>query len=278
MDAKILIDEIYKKYEYDREKGLLIHRKTHGRGKEGSPAGTVNASGYRYISLMGKSYTIGPLVWLLETGEMPTHNISFIDGNPNNTSFENLRRAGAFAGQVEVGVRGTKTLPSRERLEQIFQYSDGLGGLINKIDRGAAKAGGRAGCLSVRGYIQVSVDGRPYTEHRLVWWMVKGEDCEILDHVDRDKTNNKVENLRPATKAQNAANNQHNGGKLGIPGVRILKSREKNKRPYAAYLSHQGKQDHLGYYATIEEAFEVHKAAHLARYGAHSKYTDVTLA
>ena len=192
--------------------------------------------------------------------------------------FENLRLAGAFVAEVTAGSTGTKGLPSRQRLEQLFEYSSQLQGLVNKTERGAAKKGGRAGGLSVRGYVQIGVDGRRYAEHRLVWWLVKGEDCEVLDHIDRNKANNRVENLRPATKAQNAANNSHAGGTLGIPGVRILRGRAGHKKPYAAYLSHQGRQDHLGYYATAEEAFEAHKAAHLARYGAHSKYAQGAIA
>lgn len=276
MDAKTLIDEINLKFSYDKDKGLLTHLKAHARAKKGTVAGTVNKNGHRYIRLSDKPYTLGQIVWLLETGEIPKHSVYLKDGNPSNTHFSNLRLAGAEARKVTLSTNGTKLLPNKERLEQLFEYSEEVGGLVNKINRNKVKKGVRAGCLMKRGYILVTVDSVKYTEHRLVWWMLKGWDCPKLDHIDRCKTNNRVENLRPVTVSQNLANSTDRRSKLGIPGVRILRGRAGHRKPYAAYLSHQGKQDHLGYYATPEEAFEVHKAAHIARYGEYSKYHIAT--
>jgi len=267
-----LIAEINKKYHYDRVNGVLLHRMAGPKYKAGDVAGVTNKNGHRYISVYGKPMTQLRVIWLLETGETPSAPLRVKDGNPSNTRFSNLMLSKAYAKTVSVGACRSKTLPSRERLEQLFEYSEAEGGLWNKIRRGKAVVGTRSGVLSKRGYIQVSVDGVKYTEHRLVWWMLTGQDAYALDHIDRNKTNNRADNLRPASQSQNLANTSQRQSKLGIPGVRILRGRDNNKRPYQAYLSYQGRQNHLGYFATSEEAFEVHKKAHIARYGEFSKY------
>ncbi len=276
MDAKTLIDCINEAYIYDSQRGLLIHRNGHARAKAGSVAGSLNKNGHRYIRVKGVAHTLGRIVWLLETRELPESQVWMRDGNPMNTHFSNLRLSGQAPKDAKVGENGTKSLPPRDRLHQIFEYSEGEGGLINRIKRGTAVKGRRAGVIAGHGYRLITVDNVRYTEHRLVWWMLTGEDPSVLDHIDRCRDNNRIENLRPATRSQNSANSPNRVSQLGIPGVRILRGREGNKRPYAAYLSHQGKQDHLGYYATPEEAFEVHKAAHIARYGEYSKYHIAT--
>lgn len=267
-----LISDANKKYFYDKERGVLIHRLSGPKYKAGDVAGTAKKSGHRYIRIKGRPITQMRVIWLLETGELPDVPVRVKDGDPNNTRFSNLMLSKEYAKTVTIGEFRSKTLPSRERLEQLFEYSEAEGGLWNKIRRGKAVVGTRSGVLSKRGYIQVSVDGVKYTEHRLVWWMLTGQDAYALDHIDRNKTNNRADNLRPASQSQNLANTADRSSKLGIPGVRILKGRDSNKRPYQAYLSHQGKQDHLGYFATSDEAFEAHKKAHLARYGEFSKY------
>lgn len=267
-----LIAEINKKYHYDRVNGVLLHRMAGPKYKAGDVAGVTNKNGHRYISVYGKPMTQLRVIWLLETGETPSAPLRVKDGNPSNTRFSNLMLSKAYAKTVSVGACRSKTLPSRERLEQLFEYSESIGGLVNKIKRVVAAVGSRSGVISGTGYIQVNVDGVKYLEHRLVWWMLTGQDAPMLDHIDRNKINNRIGNLRPASMSQNLANTADRSSKLGIPGVRILKGRDSNKRPYQAYLSHQGKQDHLGYFATSDEAFEAHKKAHLARYGEFSKY------
>jgi hypothetical protein len=67
--------------------------------------------------------------------------------------------------------------------------------------------GQRAGCLGLKGYRYIKLDGKSYQEHRLLWLYVYGEWPKgDLDFVDRDPTNIRIENLREATKSQNGGN------------------------------------------------------------------------
>lgn len=132
----------------------------------------------------------------------------------------------------------------------IFEYSDGW--LIWKISPSSRiKEGTVAGNRTGPGYWQVCFKGKFYKIHRIVWEMFYGtipDDLEI-DHRDRDKDNNKIENLRIATRSLNG----HNRGvqcnnKLGVAGV----SQSGNK--YVAYIRKDGKTVNLGSYNSIEEA------------------------
>ena len=74
------------------------------------------------------------------------------------------------------------------------------------------------------GYIQVSLDGRVYPAHHLVWFMHTGKwPKHELDHRDLDKANNRHDNLRPATRKQNASNCKvRSHSKSGMKGVYVM--------------------------------------------------------
>jgi hypothetical protein len=94
-----------------------------------------------------------------------------------------------------------------ERLKALFYYKDGK--LFNKVSRGSAKKDTEAGYIAEDGYRRVRVDGRYYYVHRLIWQMMtnKGipEDL-FIDHIDTNRLNNHIENLRLATSLENQYN------------------------------------------------------------------------
>src|SRR5882672_10833409 len=115
-----------------------------------------------------------------------------------------------------------RSLPSYERVRELFNYDPKEGKLRWRVDRIQMKAGDIAG--SVRrghGYIQVSVDGVIYRAHRIIWlWMTGEPPAERLDHKDLACAENSWANLRQATLSQNAANSlAHFDSMSGIKGV-----------------------------------------------------------
>lgn len=100
-----------------------------------------------------------------------------------------------------------KALPSKSYLNSIFRYEDGK--LYWTVDRHPAIAAGRlAGKKTNIGYRKIMVDGVFYSEHRIIYKMMNDsfDESKFIDHIDCDKTNNRIENLRLADKYQNMHN------------------------------------------------------------------------
>ena len=81
----------------------------------------------------------------------------------------------------------------------------------NKSSSGRARssvyAGKQCGCLSKRGYIQVRMGKEKFMAHRIIWAMTYGSwPIGGIDHIDGDKTNNRIENLRDTTQFENSKN------------------------------------------------------------------------
>ena len=110
-----------------------------------------------------------------------------------------------------------------------------------------------------RSYIQISVRGRMYWAHRLAWLHYHGEwPSRGLDHKDTDGTNNRIDNLRCATQAQNVANSRlRRTSRTGLKGVSWNTARQK----FVAQIKANGQYRGLGYFDTPEEAHAAYVSA-----------------
>jgi hypothetical protein len=125
-------------------------------------------------------------------------------------------------------------------LHELFYYSDGL--LYRRVSsRGKAKAGDVVGTIGGGGYLRVNVDGKLYNVHRLIYLMFHGELPNLIDHIDGNQLNNRIENLRAATKSQNAYNTRmfvsNTSGAKGVhwdkrSGKWMVRVRHNNERMY----------------------------------------------
>ncbi len=95
---------------------------------------------------------------------------------------------------------------------KLFRYEEGH--LYNKVSRGnKAIVGSRSGTMTLDGYIQVGIKGKIYKTHRIIYEMLKGEIPKGLeiDHINRIRDDNRIENLRLVTRQQNQWNNNAKG-------------------------------------------------------------------
>ena len=123
-------------------------------------------------------------------------------------------------------------------------------------------AGKQAGspCQS-HGYRAVSINHVHYLMHRLAWLYVHGEwPAETIDHINRDRLDNRISNLRLATPSQQMSNHPPKNNITGLPGVTFHKGKKAKKR-YSAKISVNRTTHSLGYFETPEEAHEVYKKA-----------------
>lgn len=118
----------------------------------------------------------------------------------------------------------------------------------------SVKRGDMAGSLSSQGYFQLAIMGKKYKAHRVIWALTYNEWPLLhLDHINGVKTDNKIENLREATVAQNLANIKKTKGASRYKGV----CWNKGKGKWMAQISQRSKQKYLG-------LFESENAAALA--------------
>lgn len=103
---------------------------------------------------------------------------------------------------------------TQERLKELFEYEEATGRL-RRIKNLRELSGGGKGAVGTypshvnnTGYLQVRIDRKPYLVHRLVYLYHTGELPELLDHINMDKLDNRITNLREANKSQNAQNSK----------------------------------------------------------------------
>lgn len=130
---------------------------------------------------------------------------------------------------------------------ELFEYKNGQ--LFWKQSRGNAKAGSVAGYVQSNGRRYIRVNKKLMLEHRIIWAMHYGDCPEFLDHIDGNPLNNHIENLRPATKQQNAQNRKVRcTNQLKTKGVQVRGSK------FAAYIWVDKQQKYLGTFETLDEA------------------------
>jgi HNH endonuclease len=108
--------------------------------------------------------------------------------------------------------------------EAFFTYDPATGELRWLVDRpfGSARAGDLAGGPGHHGYLTVGVEGRRYYVHRIAWKMMNGPipATHCIDHIDGDRSNNRLANLRLATLTDNQRNARlPRNNRSGLPGV-----------------------------------------------------------
>lgn len=156
-------------------------------------------------------------------------------------------------------------LASRERFSELFSYDEESGRLANRTTRNnRSKAGDGAGCFNRDGYMQVSVDGRVYLHHRLIWLLVTGYwPTDDIDHINGQRSDNRWANLREATRKQNIQNTAKRPNKTGHPGVHYSKAYPGHGIParYVAQIRIAGRKVHLGRFETAEAAGAAYEIA-----------------
>ena len=130
-----------------------------------------------------------------------------------------------------------------QKLSKTFYYKDGKllyrGGPYQKADT-------ECGWVNWSGYHLVSFERKHYKTHRLIFAMHHGYLPKLIDHIDRNKLNNKIENLKDSSKSENALNSKRSEE----GGVSWVESRKK----WRAYIKRNYKQIFLGYYSIKDHA------------------------
>lgn len=145
-----------------------------------------------------------------------------------------------------------------DRIKRLLTYDPETGVFTRLVSIKGRKAGDIAGCLSDRGYVNIIVDGVRLKGHRLAWAFIHGFYPEFeIDHKDRNRANNAINNLRPATRSQQIVNRDTSARNTsGAKGVYMLPSGR-----WRARICKGRNYIHLGYFDSMIEAEAVYKKA-----------------
>lgn len=119
------------------------------------------------------------------------------------------------------------------------------------------------------GHLKTQIGTKQYVLHRLAWLYEQGEwPVGIIDHIDHNRKNNAIENLRDVSIKENSKNQRiGKNNKSGVTGV--FWNAGKNK--WQACIKVDGKNKHLGYFVNIEDAVGVRRTANKT-YGFHKNH------
>lgn len=179
---------------------------------------------------------------------------------PLRKKFKLKAKAERLSAVVRADKTASKTGLSLSRLRELLDYNRHTGEWTWLVDRnGQVKAGDQAGTLNPDGYVQIRVDRKLYMAHVLAWFYSFGQwPKNQIDHADRTRSHNWLNNLRQATGVQNLGNSEkrkHNTS--GFKGV------YRDGKKWCAEIAHIK----LGRFDTPEAASAAYAEAAKTRYG-----------
>lgn len=114
------------------------------------------------------------------------------------------------------------------------------------------------------GYRKIVLYSRKYFAHRLAWIYVYGVAPDKIDHIDGDRDNNRIANLRACTNSQNSANSRiRSDNSSGLKGV----SWDCTKKKWVAQIRCHGKSFHLGRFKSKIDASVAYSSAAVRFFG-----------
>ena len=151
---------------------------------------------------------------------------------------------------------------TQKQLKGVLNYDQDTGKFTwLKTMNGFVKAGSLAGTTDSHGYTQIQVCKRLYLAHRLAWLYIYGKmPVLMIDHINGDRKDNRLANLREATNGQNRANS---APKHTHKGVRWCET----KRKWIAQITANKKSIHLGTFANESDAEKAYSAAAKHHFG-----------
>lgn len=165
--------------------------------------------------------------------------------------------------------RPPRPLPHLDSLRETFSYGAYTGDITSRVTRTSRKKGECADCIVGR-YKMVYINGGHYYSHRVAWALFFGmEPGGFIDHIDGDRLNNRISNLRVTTHPMNMCNRP--APKHNTSGVKGVHHRRDNGK-WRVTINVNRKHISLGEFTSLEEAKSVIGEARHRLHGKFAKY------
>lgn len=165
----------------------------------------------------------------------------------------------------------SKLIVTQTYLRSLFDYVESTGQLTWKLRRGSrAAAGNIAGTLKPNGYIAIHLNGQNFYAHRLIWMWAYGVWPDTVDHINHDKQDNRLSNLRSITISENGHNQKlGNRNRSGFIGVSWNAARNN----WFSHICVAKQRRYLGSFPTAQDASAAYQAAKLIYHPTSPKQT-----
>lgn len=133
--------------------------------------------------------------------------------------------------------------------------------------------GREAGYINYYGYRVISVNGKRYLAHHLVWFLEFNRfPINQLDHINHNRSDNRIDNLREVSNQENNQNcSRKITNKSGYTGI----SWDKVNNKWRSSIFYNGKSYNLGRYNLLEDAINARKLANI-KFGFHENHGKET--
>lgn len=178
--------------------------------------------------------------------------------------YKPMRQGGfEYLGDYEMSINNCKAfsmnpipMPPKEIILYFLKYNKQKGELTwNKVQEIRPPQRGQLAGTNLKGYRRLRLIGKNYLVHRIIFFLEYGFCPEIVDHINGNKSDNKISNLRAATKRENNLNTyRRRQGKLA--GATLVRQKKTNK--WSAFIGINGKSKHLGNFFTEKEAHDAY--------------------
>ena len=137
-------------------------------------------------------------------------------------------------------------------IRRVLNYDPETGHMTWRVSNSQVKRGQPAGSKTTKdGYLAIRLRKHLYPAHRVAWMHYHGEEPVgyVIDHINGDRLDNSIKNLRKATLKENAQNTRKRVGT-----VSKYKGVARHEGRWIAYIEVDGKRDYLGAYDTEQDA------------------------